>query len=133
LALPVPLPRTQREWLEELRFYDAARGIDVFLDRFDFTKATPHQLYSGILGRLPESAAVATQPIGYSARQQCRDMLLSAEFRKDVIARVLRAYPDKRRLFFIHIPKCAGTDLGCCRFSGHPIKLIASAARIELD
>ncbi len=38
-------------------------------------------------------------------------MLLCPEFRKDMITRVLHAYPDKRRLFFIHIPKCAGTDL----------------------
>ena len=37
--------------------------------------------------------------------------LLSGEFQTDLIRLFLRAFPEKRRLIFVHVPKCAGTDL----------------------
>jgi hypothetical protein len=38
-------------------------------------------------------------------------MITTPKFRNGVIELILRAYPEKRRLFFIHVPKCAGSDL----------------------
>lgn len=33
------------------------------------------------------------------------------EFQKNILSTVLKMFPDKRRLLFVHIPKTAGTDL----------------------
>ena len=35
----------------------------------------------------------------------------SDEFRQKHIPRILNAYPEKKRIFFVHIPKSAGSDL----------------------
>jgi hypothetical protein len=38
-------------------------------------------------------------------------LLHGDEFQKNLLRRVLECYPEKQRLFFIHVPKCAGSDL----------------------
>jgi hypothetical protein len=40
-----------------------------------------------------------------------RAALLSDEFRRNVVQGLLAAFPEKGRNVFIHVPKCAGTDL----------------------
>jgi hypothetical protein len=39
-----------------------------------------------------------------------RRALISPEFQRRIIPLILHAYPEKTRLIFIHVPKCAGTD-----------------------
>ena len=36
---------------------------------------------------------------------------MSAAFQQEVLTLLLNAFPEKRRLLFVHIPKCAGSDL----------------------
>ncbi|MDP3858101.1 MAG: hypothetical protein Q8Q73_10135 [Stagnimonas sp.] len=107
-----PAPSSPRELLQALVRYDRASGLEHFLDRFDFTGVRPHQIYYSVLGRLPESARVATMPSDYDPRRHLRETLLSPEFQSGLLARVLAAFPEKHRLFFVHVPKCAGSDLG---------------------
>ena len=47
----------------------------------------------------------------YYPRDHLNELLLSDEFQTEMLPRLLRAYEDKQRLIFVHIPKCAGTDL----------------------
>ena len=108
----LPAPQSPRELLLALRGYDKDKGLDEFLSRFDFSHVTPHQVYFSVLGRLPESARVAAMPPDYDPREQLKHMLLSSEFQGNLILHVLRAFPEKKRLFFVHVPKCAGSDLG---------------------
>lgn len=107
-----PAPTSPRETFEALARYDKDEGLEVWLDGFDFTAVTPHQVYYSVLGRLPENARVAAMPPGYDARRHYTEVLHSEEFQKNLIAHVLRAFPEKTRLFFVHVPKCAGSDLG---------------------
>lgn len=106
-----PAPASPRELLLALGDYDDAQGIDGFLARFDFAGVTPYQVYYAVRGRLPESAAAAAMPADYDARRHMREMLRSEEFDLIHAAAVVRAFPEKPRLFFVHIPKCAGADL----------------------
>ena len=46
--------------------------------------------------------------------------LSSVEFQENLIAHVLRSFPEKRRLFFVHIPKTAGVDLATHLISRFP-------------
>ncbi|MES2684952.1 MAG: hypothetical protein V4650_15635 [Pseudomonadota bacterium] len=124
----LPAPRSPRELLLALADYEDARGIDAWLERFDFSGVTPHQIYSCALGRLPESAPVARQGAGYDARQHLRAMLCCEEFQDRLITFVLRALPEKQRLFFVHVPKCAGSDL-----SSHLMQLFDGSYLGQLD
>jgi hypothetical protein len=81
------------------------------LDQLDWQAVTPLQIYSAILGRLPESAKVAMPEGPYSSRRAAERALLSREFQEGVLERLLSAFPEKRRMLFVHVPKCAGTDL----------------------
>ena len=47
----------------------------------------------------------------YRAADLLNDLLCAPRFQKEIIAEVLRAFPEKKRLLFVHIPKCAGSDL----------------------
>src|SRR3974390_1270890 len=109
----LPAPRTTRELLELMRFYDRTWGITPLLDRIDFTDVKPLQIYLTVLGRLPESIEMAAPyPRGnYTARENLWDALLSEEFQRGIVIKFLSAFPEKSRLLFVHIPKCAGSDL----------------------
>lgn len=110
-AAALPAPRTPRELLTALASHEEHRGLDAFLDQFDFDGVTPHQVFYSVLARPPESAQAARMLPGYDARQHLQQALLSPEFQRNLIAYVLHAFPEKKRVFFIHVPKCAGTDL----------------------
>lgn len=107
----LPAPQSPRELLLALKHYDDEKGLDAFLERFDFAGVSPHQVYASVLGRLPESAQVAATPADYDPRQHLKQMLLSSEFQSGLIMHLLRAFPEKQRLVFVHVPKCAGSDL----------------------
>lgn len=107
-----PLPREHRALLLSLLDYSEADGLNGFLDCFDYAGVTPRQIYSLVLGRMPETAHVTRLPPHYCARSHFAEVLQSDEFQNDLILRICRAFPEKRRLLFVHVPKCAGTDLG---------------------
>lgn len=94
-----------------MKAYDKDKGLDDFLSRFELTDVTPHQVYYSVLGRMPESVQVAQVRPDYQPLAHYRDTILSTEFQSQLIAYVVRAFPEKKRLFFVHVPKCAGSDL----------------------
>jgi hypothetical protein len=91
--------------------YDPELGLDDLLARLDVTDIQPRNVYHAILGRRPESLAAARIPEDYIPRDHLRGTLRSSEFQRKSIRLMLDAYPEKRRLLFVHVPKCAGTDL----------------------
>ena len=114
LALPnrqVRMPRSLREVFGLLAYLSAAGGIEYLLDRIDFSDATPADISLAVFGRAPGEPAAAIPEPGYEARAHFRDAILSPEFRGRVMHNILTAFPDKGRDIFIHVPKCAGTDL----------------------
>jgi hypothetical protein len=116
---PRPLPQTQADLFKLLATYNAQGGWDSFADTIDFATVTPRQIYQVVLGRYPATVQQAEPDENYSARQHFREALVSRAFRAKFLQSFLRAYPANGRDVFIHVPKCAGTDLtlslGCRR------------------
>ena len=104
-------PRHPRDMVELLGLLDGEADLDALLARIDWEDVTPRQIYQGVLGRLPELAKFAVATDDYSPMKHARDALTSGEYQKEVRERLLNAIPEKQRLVFIHVPKCAGTDL----------------------
>ncbi len=104
-------PRDLRTMFEYFATYDPELGLDDLLARLDVTGIQPRNVYHAILGRRPESLAAARQPEDYVPRDHLRGTLRSSEFQHKSIRLILEAYPEKQRLLFVHVPKCAGTDL----------------------
>jgi hypothetical protein len=105
-----PVPRNLRQMLQLFRFYDAAAGLASVFDHIDWIPASPSQVYSSVLGRLPETREFAVPNVGYSAKKLFEATLNSAEFQENLIKNVLAAFPEKQRVLFVHIPRTAGTD-----------------------
>jgi len=104
-------PRDPRSLFELFATYDPARGLDELLSRLDATGVEPRHVYHAILGRRPETLHASRKPDHYNARDHMRGALISPEFQHKAIQLILNAYPEKQRLLFVHVPKCAGTDL----------------------
>ncbi|HEY4040649.1 MAG TPA: hypothetical protein VGM32_02265 [Rhodopila sp.] len=106
---PVRMPRSGAELFRVLALYNPQTGWDAFLGMIDFTGVAPRHIHQVLLGRHPGSAD--SPGSGYDPRQHFRDALLSRAFRERLMSAFLHAYPSTGRDVFIHVPKCAGTDL----------------------
>jgi hypothetical protein len=108
---PVRMPRSQPELFQTLALYNPHIGWDTFTGMIDFNGVTPRHICQVVLGRPLETAERALPQENYDARKHFREALLSREFRTRILKSFLQAYPSKGRDVFIHVPKCAGTDL----------------------
>ncbi len=107
----VAAPLNARQMLMNFALYDPLRGLPSVLNRIDFTGVTRRQIFFNTLGRAPERGTLLAEGPKYSARNATAVALQGEEFQSRIREIILDAYQDKRRLMFVHIPKCAGTDL----------------------
>src|ERR1700751_1192339 len=91
-------------------FYQPSAGVNSVLNNFDFTDLDPHDIFFATIGRRPVSW-VKTAESDCDPSELLRKTLECEEFQQNIVHLILDAYPDKRRLIHIHIPKCAGTHL----------------------
>jgi hypothetical protein len=104
-------PRDPRSLFELFVTHDPAHGLEELLATLDVAGIEPRHIYHSILGRRPETLLATRKPEHYNARDHMRGALISPEFQRKIIPLMLNAYPEKQRLLFVHVPKCAGTDL----------------------
>jgi hypothetical protein len=104
-------PVNSRQLLEMFRLYIDEKGLASVLSRFDMAGVTRRQIEAVTLGRLPETIEAARDGADFKARPQLAAALHGELFQTRIRETVLNAFPEKRRLIFVHIPKCAGTDL----------------------
>lgn len=97
--------------MEGFMTYQPEAGLASMLDRMDWDGVLPSQAYNAVLNRIPESGEAAAPQPGYSAGEIFADALESDEFQGSLVHLLFDAYPEKRRLIFVHVMKCAGTDL----------------------
>ncbi len=107
----IPGPADSQAVLNLFLLFDPATGIDGLVKRVDLTQFDRRRIYQTVLGRIPENAAVSHTSETFDARAQFIDALQSREFRQNLIKLIYRAFPRHRRITFLHVPKCAGTDL----------------------
>jgi len=110
LHLPVPLD--PHDALQLLSLFESTQGLYPLLTRVDFSRRrrASHIHYS-VFGEYPLVPDNGASLGGVNARDYLNDLLHSRRFQDGIIPTVLRAFPEKRRLLFVHIPKCAGSDL----------------------
>jgi hypothetical protein len=111
-CLSLPAPQTPRQTFERFLLYDRSQGLYNLLRQMDFSGCSATQLAYAALGGLT-SVADKVPPVWQpqAARDMLNEMLLSRDFQHNVLRLFLQAFPEKRRLLFVHIPKCAGSNL----------------------
>jgi hypothetical protein len=111
-CLILPAPETPRQTLERFLLYDRTQGLYNLLRQLDYAGYSATQLAYAALGGLA-SVADKVPPVWQpeTARDMMNEMLLSRDFQQNVLRLFLEAFPEKRRMLFVHIPKCAGSDL----------------------
>lgn len=109
--MPLPAPRSQREVLLLLAQYDPTQGLDALLERVDFSGYGPAEITQVLFDTPLASRRQAIAPARYDARAAFKVGLLSEHFRQNILSSFLTAFPELGRDVFVHVPKCAGTDL----------------------
>ena len=110
--LRLPSPTTPRETFRLFPFYDRTYGLTDLLARADFTARQPRDIRYAAFGALPVAASRGDEFADtYAARDHLNELLMSDAFQQELVTLLLNAFPEKRRLLFVHIPKCAGSDL----------------------
>jgi hypothetical protein len=110
-AYPVlPSPRLPRDWFRLLGLLDEAQGLYNLVAQCDWTDRRPDQVVYGVMGRQADAVAGHDWDAG-RARDLAHETLIAPAFQRAVRDLLLAAFPEKSRRFFIHVPKCAGTDL----------------------
>jgi hypothetical protein len=82
-------------------------------------RGSPRQIYHAVHNRPPDSLDSSLPVSEYNPVAGFIGALSSLEFQENLASHILRAFPEKRRLFFVHIPKTAGVDLAThmiCRY-----------------
>jgi len=110
-TMPLPAPATQRELFLLLGLLPQGASLHSLLQRVDWQGMTPARIEQVVFGRPPHEAFTTAPPPEFDPPAAFAYALLSPEFRAGVLSAFLRAFPELGRDIFIHVPKCAGTDL----------------------
>ena len=105
-----PLPVRPRDLLELFAALGDAASLRALFLSADFREAEPRNLAFAVLSRWPTEEQLAALPDPYAPEAHLRSLLLGREFRKTLLRRICDAYPERRRLLYVRIPRCAGAD-----------------------
>lgn len=108
----LPAPETPRDTFELFSLYDRGQGLYNLLRQLNFAGRSARQIgYAALGGAVPAAHKVQPAWKPEAARDLLNDLLMSRDFQENILRLFLDAFPEKRRLLFVHIPKCAGSDL----------------------
>lgn len=116
-----PMPNRPRDVLELFVSLGAEAAIPSLFMSTQLHAAEPRALTFVTLSRWPTEAELARLPTPYNARGHFIAMLTSQEFRASLVRRICEAYPDRPRICFVRIPRCAGEHFLTMADHMHPI------------
>jgi hypothetical protein len=87
----------------------------------DFKGADPLTITFAALGRWPTPAEAAAFTEPYKAALHLMTLLRSAEFRAGLPRRICEAFPERKRLLFLSIPRSASAQVIATLDSKHPL------------
>jgi hypothetical protein len=121
--LPVrrPLPERPRDLLEVFSAMGGEASRISLLRSLDLRDATPGWLIFVALNRWPTMAELRALEGEYDARKHLSALIFSVEFRRLLAQRILTAYPEKVRLLYVRIPRCAGSHFLATARLMHPV------------
>lgn len=103
-----PTPKTRRELFELFALYEPGGGVQSVTRRIDVADLSRAEIMKLVLNREPIRPPA---PGPYNPRDFLTNQLKSAEFMKRGRILLANAFADKKRCIFVHVPKCAGSDL----------------------
>ena len=107
----VAAPIDSRGLFELFILYDERYGIRELLGRLNLSDQTPQGIYFSVCGELARDSDLTCAWSTYYPREHLLELVTSQKFQEAVVGRYLRSYEEKARVIFVHIPKCAGSDL----------------------
>ena len=116
-----PLPTRPRDLLELFVALGATASMKSLMLSADFREAEPRSLTYIALSRWPtaeEQSAIANP---YEFGPHLRALILGQEFREPLFRRICDAYPERQRLFYVRIPRCAGEHFLATTAPMHPL------------
>ena len=116
-----PSPPRPRDLLELLVALGDTASMQSLTLSADFREAEPRSLTYLALGRWPTSEELAAQSVPYQFSPHLRALLVGQEFRDSLFRRVCDAYQERQRLFYVRIPRCAGTHFLATTAPMHPL------------
>ena len=119
IAVKLAAPRSPRDVLSLFQEYRESEGIEALFERVDWSTSTPDQIRSAFRvtpasaaeSIAAKSAEGSSADFGDEGKRIALSIIRSHNFQENLIAFVLQALPEKRRLSFVHIPKCGGTTV----------------------
>lgn len=97
--------------LNAFKHYDENIGIASVLERFDYSGLSTNDVYLAVLGRPANLQELCAFNSHLDLREQYEVAFNSREFQANSVKNCLNAFPEKRRLLFVHIPKCSGSSV----------------------
>ena len=116
-----PLPTRARDLMELFAALGSTASMKSLILSADFRETEPRHLTFIALGRWPSAEELRSQPEPYESGPHLRALLLGQEFRDSLFRRICDAYPERPRLFYIHIPRCAGQHFLATTAQMHPL------------
>jgi hypothetical protein len=109
---PIPAPNSPRALFESFALFDGNASVYDLLTRLKLDEINWRQAHYIVFGNLTSDLTGGhARRAKYSALDHIGDLLLSDDFQRNLIPLFLEAFPEKQRVIFVHVPKCAGTDL----------------------
>ena len=116
-----PMPTRPRDLFEILVSLGPEASLTSFFMATQFPAAEPRLLTYIALNRWITQAEFAALPEPYNAQNHMRELLTSPEFRAGLVRRICDAYPERPRLCFVRVPRCAGEHFLAMAAAMHPI------------
>ena len=103
-----PLPSRPRDLLELFVTLGDQATMPSLFEACDLRDTDPRHITFVALNRWATAEELAEQPTPYNARHHLRSLVLGQEFRRSLIRRICDAYPERPRMLYVQIPRCAG-------------------------
>ncbi len=116
-----PMPTRPRELFDLFTSLGAEASLASLFQSTQLHAAEPRALTFIALNRWPNEAELASLSTPYNAQTHLRALLTRAEFRASLVRRICDAYPERPRLCFVRIPRCAGAHFLTMADQMHPI------------
>jgi hypothetical protein len=133
-AMLRPLPAKQRDAFDLIIAQGREPSFQGIVRSVELKGADPRSLTFVLLGRWPTAAELAELPNPYQPKPHLKQLLQSDEFRQTFGRRLLDAFPDRRRMLFVRIPRSAGDHVLATAANRHPVvpASVANAAHMPL-
>jgi hypothetical protein len=114
-------PNRPRELFDMFAVMGVTASTEGLLRGIEMKLAEPRAATFTVLARWPTSEEVAEFATPYRAQPHLRRMIKSLEFRQNLAARILMVFPERRRLLFVRLPRCAGETVMQALEAHHPV------------